>query len=161
MNSMRARRWRRFITPSLTIARVGQQMLRRPASFTWNFIKMAKPMVDVRKYNVDGRTGKVPTPCRPHLQQSLALYFVRSAFLAEALRNGPDGRSGDNSLTNAWVASTSNMCFLFSVHMRSDAFRDRKKNTSSGFRLATELIYWYLCKGKSYKRRDFLCKHAK
>lgn len=48
-----------------------------PASFTRNCIEMAKPMVELRKYNVGGRTVQVPTPCRPHRQQSLALRFVR------------------------------------------------------------------------------------
>lgn len=52
------------------------------------------------------------------------------------------------------------MRFPFSVHMRSDAFRDRKEKTSSGLRLAAELVDLDQRKGKAYKRRDDLHKRA-
>lgn len=48
-----------------------------PAAFTRGAVEAAMPIVELRKYTVGGRTLQVPTPCRPHRQQSLALRFIR------------------------------------------------------------------------------------
>lgn len=55
-----------------------------PASFTRAAIDLAKPVVETRKYIVSGRTLHIPTPCRPHRQESLALRFIRDAFRARS-----------------------------------------------------------------------------
>lgn len=51
-----------------------------PAEFTVRAIDIAKPVVELRKYKVSGRSLQVPTPCRPRRQESLAMRFLRDAF---------------------------------------------------------------------------------
>lgn len=66
----------RIIDDCFTVLRF-QYNIVDPATFTRNAVDTAKPIVEVRKYTVGGRTLQVPTPCRPHRQQSLALRFIR------------------------------------------------------------------------------------
>lgn len=66
----------RILDDCFTLLRT-KHSIQDPASFTRNAVELAKPVVEVRKYVVGGRTIHVPAPCRPNRQESLALRFIR------------------------------------------------------------------------------------
>lgn len=48
--------------------------------FAHTSMELAKPLIEVRKHRVSGRTLLVPTPCSQKRQTSLGLRFIRDAF---------------------------------------------------------------------------------
>lgn len=48
-----------------------------PLNYVKTAIENAKPLVDLRKFRLGGKSIRVPSPCRPERQQSLALRFIR------------------------------------------------------------------------------------
>lgn len=48
-----------------------------PVQFTEVAIDNAKPIVELMKYKVSGRSLQIPIACRPNRQESIALRFLR------------------------------------------------------------------------------------
>lgn len=54
-----------------------QMKVESPAEFTKRAIENAKPLVELKKYVMAGRTLQIPIPCRPDRQEGVALRFIR------------------------------------------------------------------------------------
>lgn len=78
-----------------------------PAQFALSALENAKPIVELRRHKVSGRSLQVPVPCKPHRQVSLATRFVRDAFRdrkehGSALRLANELLDLDRKTGNAW-----------------------------------------------------------
>ena len=65
-----------------------------PLSYIKKSIDQGKPVVDLKKYRIGGKAVRIPAPCREGRQQSLALRFIRYAFLEKGCLDEGDGWRG-------------------------------------------------------------------